>query len=335
MNANATLANSSNLFSETFGSLVGSILLVECTLGLIGNSIVVFAFAYKLVPLTPFCMLLLNLSVADIFADVTVIPELFDGIYKYIGTETNLAITVCGIIKFRLFVAVCFRVNVCTVAYISFIRTTSIENGSSRRILNKRIVTLYIVCTWMFSIASVLPLCFMITVNPKTGVVIPSKSFNTINATFHSLFYFIPQTILVVNFSRSVWHLWRTPRFQQSIILKGRKQITLLLLSLTAAYIIFLIPILAWQILKASGHLGPPGSSSFLAVYRPASIFAYLTTISDPVLYAVCWRGFRQGFKKTMEPTPRTSATTPNLGNAGTMTMSMASLATITSSTDL
>lgn len=306
MNSSSSTSDATTLFSVQYGDSFGSLLLTECIIGIVGNLIVVFAFARKLVPLTPFCMLLLNLSVADIFADIVFIPWLFRSTYQLIGTQS----AVCGLFKFGILTSLGFRVNVCTVAYISCIRIKSIEKGRSKRILQKRVVSCYVLGTWIIAVASTLPLSFMIKADPKTGSCEPKyKSFYTLASTFHALFYFIPQIILVVNFARTIWHIWKTPQFEQSILVKKRKRIGFLLLSLTTAYIVCFIPILVWQMMRSLGNLP---KRDLLTVHRIGGVMGYLTTISDPVLYALCWSGFRQGFVRCSERTAHRSAALDN-----------------------
>ena len=162
---NSTFSNASNLFSPEFGPLFGSLLLAECILGIIGNSIVLLAFAKKYVQFTPFCMLLLNLSIADIITDIATIPRLIEGVYKYLEAINGI----CGIFKFGVLVNLGFRVNFCTAAYISCMREKSIENGSSKKILSRQVVSRFIWGTWVISLVSTLPLCFMITTDPKAN----------------------------------------------------------------------------------------------------------------------------------------------------------------------
>ena len=318
MKMNSSLSDASDLFAEELGTLFGSLLMTVCILGILGNSFIVFAFAKKLVPLTPFCMLLLNLSVADIFTDIVYIPKLFKGITEYIEIQRAL----CGTFKFGLLINLGFRVNFCTVAYISCIRATTIENGSSERILNKRVVSYYILGTWIISIASTLPLSLMITSDPNTGSCKPRYgAFYSILPALGALFYLLPQTILVVNFVRTVWHMWRKQSFEQSVVMKRRKKIGLLLLSLTTVYTISFIPIHIWQLMRALGSLT---KYEMLSIYRPSALMAYLTTIGDPVLYAVCCRNFRHGFIQSHDlPTQRDSIPSCTVKNRCSATISM------------
>ena len=175
-----------------------------------------------------------------------------------------------------------------------------------------------------------LPLSLMVTADQKTRSCKPkTKAFFTAMKAFHVLFHFIPKMILVINFFRSIWYMWKTPRLKKSFLARRRKRITFLLLSLTVSYIVLKFPILIWQVLRESGQLK---TRTLRAVYRPAALAAYLTTVVDPVLYAVCWRGFRQGFMQVKKGAPKMRAMS-NLSNTDTnnTTLSAASIATISS----
>ena len=103
----------------------------------------------------------------------------------------------------------------------------------------------------------------------------------------------LPLLILVVNFARTIRQMWKKTLFQQSAIRNERKQITTLLFSLTLVYIICFIPYVIRLLLIASGYL--KDGSEVETVMRQSTIsICFLTTISDPILYALCNKSFRR-----------------------------------------
>ena len=103
----------------------------------------------------------------------------------------------------------------------------------------------------------------------------------------------LPLLILVVNLTRTIKQLWKKTLFQQSTLRNERKQITTLLFSLTLIYIICFIPYVTRLLLRASGYL-EDGSTAETVMRRSSISIGLLTTISDPILYALCNKGFRR-----------------------------------------
>ena len=294
------------LFSADFGPFYGPLYLATCMIGFIGNSLIVLAFTKKWVPLTPFTMLLLNLSVANIFSEIVWLPTLFIHMPDYIEADKNLSSAVCGIVASRLPATSGFFVNVLTVTYMSFIRTSTFSD-QKQSILEKKNVVCFIACVWFVSMIVFFPWYFMFTMNTETRHCesIYQKPFKIYQATICAFFYVVPLSILVVNFVRSVRYMWKKTLFEQSILRRERRQITTLLLSLTLIYITFFIPIVLFFIVRASGRLNED-MDIYVDVRRPVGWICFLTTITDPVIYAFCRKGFRNGFTNSRKETRRT-----------------------------
>ena len=119
------------------------------------------------------------------------------------------------------------------------------------------------------------------------------SAFYTLGFASSVLVIILPLLILVVNFARTIRQMWKKTLFQQSAIRNERKQITTLLFSLTLVYIICFIPYVIKLLLIASGYL--KDGSEVETVMRQSTIsICFLTTISDPILYALCNKGFRR-----------------------------------------
>ena len=165
-------SSESKIFSERFGAFFGSLMLIECMLGIAGNSLVIAAFVKKLVPITPFNMLLLNLSISDIFCNGFGVSALFKSVFEYMASTTNSVGFICSMFKFGITVFIGIGVNTATVTYISFIRSESFRNGG--RILNRRIVSWFILLTWVIPTVLVIPMHFFVNIDlqtfRKTGV---------------------------------------------------------------------------------------------------------------------------------------------------------------------
>ena len=187
--------------------------------------------------------------------------------------------------------------NALTVTYVSFIRIDSF--GHRGKILNKRYVSWFIKFSWIVSIAFVIPMHFIIAVDSEASQETGSceiknvKVFFTYLLLIFILFYITPLTILLVNLIRTIKHIQGRSLFQQSVLRVERKQISILLISVTTFYFIFNIPYTARLLLKASGFLK---NGDVDTTARRSTIFiVFLTTLTDPILYALCNRGFRRG----------------------------------------
>ena len=290
-------SSASMIFTERVGPFFGSLLLIECILGIVGNSLVISAFATKWVPITPFNMLLLNLSVADIFCDGFWILTLFQSLFEYMSTTINSARIVCGIFNFGITMYMGIGVNTATVTYISFIRSESLRNAG--RILNKRVVSWFIPMTWVIPAGIAILKHFIIKVDAqifrRTGTckIVNKETFYIFAFTSCVLIIILPLLILVINLARTIKQMWKMTLLQQSVIRNERGQITILLVSLTSVYIICFLPYVIRLLLRASGYL-EDGSTAETVMRRSVTSIGLLTTISDPILYALCNKGFRR-----------------------------------------
>ena len=134
----------------------------------------------------------------------------------------------------------------------------------------------------------------------KTGAckIKNKRAFFTFGFASSVFVIILPLLILVVNFARTIRQMWKKTSFQQSAIRNERKQITTLLFSLTLVYIICFIPYVIRLLLVANGYL-EDGSKVALIMRQSTISFCLLTTISDPILYALCNKGFRRELAKT------------------------------------
>merc|ERR1719494_156337 len=108
----------------------------------------------------------------------------------------------------------------------------------------------------MLGLALFLPHFFTFTIDTTSKTCIhESPTYYYVSSAFVSfLLWFLVAVVLTVNCTRSLQHLWRGDLFDLSSLLKRRKQITLLLLGLTATFFILTTPVTIYFILRASGH---------------------------------------------------------------------------------
>ena len=297
--SNATihpLINTTTLFSTYYGDTFGCAFLAICMLGIIGNMMVVVAFCRKVIPITPFSILLLNLSLADIYWDIGVLPALFIDLKDYVHSSEAMKKLVCGIVQNISIAFTGLNINLLTIAYISCIRSSSLNLKMKRSLLTKKNVAIYLICGWTISFVVPLPWYFLFTLNENTGVC--ETKYNTIYKIYmfkvSILLWFLCLCVLLFNFIKSVKFMWRKSLFSQSFIVRERRQITTLLLTLICIYITLFTPQLVVYILTGVGYFSHKESVHY---NRTVGILSLLTTVLDPIVYAVCNRGFRKGIK--------------------------------------
>ena len=292
-------------FCPTVEKLILSLFIIIALVGIFGNGLIVFAFAARIVPVTPFMVLLLNLSIADIIIDVSVFPFLF---WEQSENDSNFA---CGIHKQSITWSAVV-VNAATLTYISFVRISAFDVCSkslNQPILKPRNVNIYVALTWVVGILLFSPHYFNFYFDPQLGVCIAKEGpFYKISSAVQSLLcWVVPVTILSVNLFRTVRALWNKEHLSQSMIIKHRKQITFLLLGLTVFFLLFSTPLLVFFVLRAANYYkftnDLTGIQELKRFYRPVSLVCLLTTITDPLLYAFCWKSFRNGFSHKKDVT--------------------------------
>ena len=289
-------------FSPDVTNLILSIYIIVLIVGILGNGLVLFAFAVKVVPVTPFMLLLLNLSIADLVIDVSVFPFLF---WEDSNKDTPF---ICGVIHKQGITWSAVVANAATYTYISFVRVNAFSSKAiNRSILKFRTIAIFVPMTWLFGIVLFIPHYFNFYFDSTRGSCAPrTGSFYRISSVVQSLLcWVIPVTILSINFIRTVRALWQKEHINQSAIIKHRKQITFLLLGLTIFFLLFSTPLLIFFIFRAANYDkftdDRQGDEELKRFYRPVFVVALLNTIADPLLYAFCWKSFRSGFAQKRE----------------------------------
>ena len=314
---NGSESEETGIFAPGYGSWYGPSFLAVTILGIISNSVVVAAFISKILPLTPFCILLLNLSVSDIFINIFMLPSFFVRMSDYREVDQPyLTSFMCGIVFYHLIARSGFIVNVMTLAYVSFIRSTTFDFKHRGRILNPKTVKWFILYSWIIALLLHFPWYFMYELNPTTGHCNPKyyEVYSIYHASQVSITYVILEIILFVNMVRSVRNMWKKSISPHSIILQKRHRVTSLLLALGLVYIVLCLPVSVVMIMEASGYF--QSADSFNDVYFPSVLVVYLNTVVDPFMYIFYWKGFRNGFMTSRKKMRETATRLPSSDKA-------------------
>ena len=269
---------------------------------------------------TSFNHLLLNLAVSDMlctilgslffagqlrnryFNDGNVIRNDFERIACKIGT-TSIAFTAIN--------------SILTLAAISTDRFYAIVHPwRYRRAITTRKIYVVLVVIWLIAAITIIPIALVMTKAPKTNEggttvhvalcllhLMDENSYKSVAFVDLMAAYVIPMAIISRNSLAIIKHLWcesscrgerRQAEWGQSL-LKSRKRITRIILSVIVAFNIFWLP---WAILQGSLLIGAVQQISetafavmFMLVLASASV--------NPILYSLQSRQFRKAVKKT------------------------------------
>ena len=296
-NTTDTLFPENAPFSPLTAQILQVVHVIIAVFGIIGNGTIVVAFVLKLVPITPFMLLLLNLSVADIVVELSIFPFVLLDVRHYASAFPKIASILCAVIdKTAPGYTAGSAVSV-TIAYISIIRAGSFDIGP-QNLLKKKYITFVICAGWMLGILTFSPHYIRFTFDPVTRICIHKNpvSYQIVSATAATIFWFVPLFTMMVNFLLTVQRMWRKNNLPQSSMEKHRTQVTYLLFGLTVTYIILITPMTLYFVLRALGNFESQNNQD-TAFYRISILIVSLNPVTDALLYAFCAKSFRQGFK--------------------------------------
>ena len=286
------------LLNEDLGPALKYSYIIVSLIGILGNTIFIMASRMKIIKVTPFVLLLLNISLADIVMNICFLPYLFIDLKDKKITSPALAGFLCSVVSHYYPVYAAFTANSITLCYISCARMSSFTASRSAKVLRLKPfnVRVFIVGSWVTGILSTIPSHFMFYHKQGIGCIPVNRKRYIIHLLVGSMLCcFVPILILTVNFFRTVYHLMKANEMIQSFAVNHTKQIIFLLLSLTVAFIVFSFPFLVGTFLHLTNQWDDLQFEKRKQVFVLIGMF---TSISDPILYAICWRGFRDGFSR-------------------------------------
>ena len=274
--------------------------------GILGNSLVIYAIVKKLVQKTPFVILLLHLSITNVVMDVSIFPCVMLDIKDYIGVSLSVQRGICALMNNRVPFYAGAAANTVTLMYIAFVRLTTVACSSKfqKFVLSKRFVRVALAISWVFIIAALIPRCISHHIDVRQGICVPdSRKFNAqYNFFLVTIFWLIPLSFLIINLFTMVNFMWKKTELKQSAIIKGRKQVVTMLFALIMSYLVCKTPVYVYFMMavakyhKFTGDVY--GKREKELVLQPALLIALCNTITDPILYAFMWKGFRSGFRQ-------------------------------------
>ncbi|XP_078353993.1 allatostatin-A receptor-like [Oculina patagonica] len=285
--------------------------------GLTGNIIVCFLIITNKKLRTSFNYLLLNLAVSDLLCS-------FLGTLFYAGQirnhyfsdgelmRQNFEGTVCKVTTISIDLTT--KNSVLTLAAISTDRYFAIVHPwRHRRAMVKRKIRFLLGGIWLLAVITCLPMILLMAKIPNTfqgnsialclSFLMNENSFKVVAFVDLIAAYIIPMAIILRTSLAIIKHLWcqpgchcsRPPPEEASqMLLKSRKRITRIILSVIIAFNIFWLP---WAILEGSlliGALQRIEDTTFVIML----ILVLSSASVNPILYSLQSRLFRNGVKK-------------------------------------
>eukprot|EP00794_Sanderia_malayensis_P008946 gene8945-9900_t len=252
---------------------LNSLMIVVTICGMIGNGLVCYYFATKKVRLTAFNMLLLNLSLADLLADVFAYPQIFADLkmFRYVS------------IKFP---------------------------HKTKWFKSRRNTAWVIVLTWIFSITFVAPNAISFDYDPMYAIcyrVWPSGFNGLVWLGIGILVGVImPIMTMFVTFIATMRHFNKKTLIsnEERAVLKRKKEAVILLGFLIVAILVCWSPSFIYLILSfaatAMWPQGKEGQYVRMKVIRVVFLIALTNSIADPFIYAYRNPAFNKCFTATL-----------------------------------
>eukprot|EP00794_Sanderia_malayensis_P008954 gene8953-9908_t len=290
---------------------LNSLMIVVTICGMIGNGLVCYYFATKKVRLTAFNMLLLNLSLADLLADVFAYPQIFADLKMFRSFSDQTANIMCAFtIGITPFATVTY-VSVITLSYISLNRYVSIKFPHKTKWFKSRRNTAWIiVLTWIFSITFVAPNAISFDYDPMYAIcyrVWPSGFNGLVWLGIGILVGVImPIMTMFVTFIATMRHFNKKTLIsnEERAVLKRKKEAVILLGFLIVAILVCWSPSFIYLILSfAATSMWPQGKEGQyvrMKVIRVVFLIALTNSIADPFIYAYRNPAFNKCFRATL-----------------------------------
>ena len=303
-----------SLFPRAVHHTIVGLYVFVTSLGICGNILVLYLFVSKKIRHKSFNVLLLNLSIADLLADIFSYPYIFAGINlshlrKLSIENANLA---CA---FTLGLTPFWTVTMVSVFILSFISLTRcvkiIYPMKCNWITSRRSVIIFIIMAWMSGILLPFPNFLSFKYIQKTAVCDRdnySKAHQVIYRVFYTLMsFFIPVAVMLITFLLIACTLWkRSSMFSEtsSLPIPGmvrKRKAVKLLGTLIAVFLICWSPFFIYFVLVAIMPRSFWENNLDSKVICATILAALCNTVADPIVYALRGDEFRKGLKDTLQ----------------------------------
>ena len=313
-----------HIFSLPVKYLLMALYSTVAFLGICGNAMVCYLFASKRVKHTSFNLLLLNLSVADLLADLFMIPY----VYVQYASMTILrrlsnknANWVCAFTMGLLPFWVVTAVSIFSLSFISMTRYLQVKYPIAHsRVTSRHGTIISIIIMWLVGLGLPAPILFSFKYKPEIAtchrtwlVGFNGKIYSAATAIIGIVF---PSLSMVFTFLSTARILQRLSTYNEdddsitqpllSSTTVQRRNAIRLLGGLIIVFVIFWSPFfIFWCLSGAVPRVFPRQGVEWdyarMRVHRCCILVALCNTVADPLIYALRGEEFRKGLKDTIQ----------------------------------
>lgn len=289
---------------------------VVALLGLSGNILIFYLFASKRVKMRPFNIFLLNLSIADTLAGLSIWPYVFIDLKLLRRFSQDTADSLCVLVMGQMTYWVASVAALFTLTVISVSRYIFIRHPMKSHYFHKKHASyIVILLIWPVSIAMCMPNFFSFEYNRKFAVCeriwpdgVNGQVYSAVTAL---LGYIIPILVLIFTFIATRQYLWLSHsndlvRSQSSI--RKRKSASMLLAALIIAFFVCWSPFFVYWILSRTATstfpMGPDGDYARMRAIIFVVFVSLCNTVADPIIYGFRGEDFRKSLRELLENLP-------------------------------
>ena len=286
---------------------LNALMVLATLLGFIGNGLVCRFFATKSIRLKPFNILLLNLSIADLLADLFAYPQIFVELTMLRQFSPKTADILCaftiGITPF----AMVTYVSVFTLTYISINRYVFIKYPMKTSwFKSKRNTIWFIVAAWIFAIGFVCPNAIAFKYDARYAVCyrVWPENFNGFVWTVIGLFFglILPIITMILAFAATMRHFRKKTMVTNedaSVLARKRGAVVLLGFLILAFFVCWGPSFIYLTLSLAVASIWPPGVEGEyvrMRIIRVVFFIALTNSVADPFIYGYRNPEFRKCF---------------------------------------
>ena len=286
---------------------------IVASFGLLGNSLVFYLFASKRVRMSAFNILLLNLSLSDTLAGLSIWPYVFVELRSLRSLSANAADSMCVLVMGQMTYWVATVAALFTLTVISISRYIFIRHPMKSQYFNKThascIVTFII---WPVSIAMCMPNFFSFKYDKQYSICerhwpkgVNGQIYSGITA---ALGYVIPIVVLIFTFIGTRQYLWLTQTndlIRSTGSVRRRKAASMLLAALVFAFFVCWSPFFVYWILSRTATSifpqGPEGEYVRMRIIVFVVFASLCNTVADPIIYALRGEDFKRALRELLE----------------------------------
>lgn len=303
MDSNSTAVYRPELFPQTLTTIIKVLMVSVSVTGMAANLKVIFIIVHMKELRTPLTILLMNLSMADLFAGLSIYPFVFVDVSRTnlndIGKNIMCAFTPAMV---PFFIAA--GESVFTLSAISISRFMIIKYPLRLDFkLTKRGSIIFSVVSWFIAIALLSPNALTVRYEKDTGFCfryyptwMNTKLYSAITIIAGTL---LPITTMTMTYIAAWRHLRRNvyPEPQMPITVGSRRKVMVMLGVLILTYIFCWSPFYVyWTLVSATSYYkdGVDDKTSLFRFYTIAVLFALCNSTLDPIIYTLSGGQFKR-----------------------------------------